>query len=455
MAYEPLNEAESIVRAVQAEIDSGLPVIGGCTRGNLGAIGRAAQKLNMPASTLRDRVRPGGVFERKYGLKIKWSDPAQIEQESNLAKEDRRASVRGENGYDPVMLGFEVAEVSSKTTDGHWVKQKRERGDEFKPLDGLAVKGRSTYVGGDNRIIGQWILEREDKDKYLNWLSAIKESFQADIAPADPIPAPSKSAADLLTVYPIADLHVGMYAWAKETGEDFDLEILERLFIEKISTVIDRSPPSETAVILNIGDFFHSDSRSNRTEQSGHVLDVDSRWPRVLGIGVRLLRKSIELALRKHQKVIVRNLPGNHDYHSSFMLAIAMDCFFHNDPRVIVDMDPSKFWFYQFGSNLLSATHGDMARVNQMPGIIAAMVPKMWGDTLYRFCFTGHLHHVMKTQDELNGVQVEVLRTLSPRDFWNASMGYCSGRSLVSITYHRDNGEDSRVIESVPPIFRR
>jgi hypothetical protein len=33
-------------------------------------------------------------------------------------------------------------------------------------------------------------------------------------------------------------------------------------------------------------------------------------------------------------------------------------CFFHNEPRVDIDCSPSRFFHYQHGTTMISATHG-------------------------------------------------------------------------------------------------
>lgn len=305
-------------------------------------------------------------------------------------------------------------------------------------------------MDADGRTIQKWIKTRAD-DNSADYVRALLEVFEKYEGRAELTPAPEYSNSDLLTTYPIADLHVGLYSWAPESGEDYDLKLVESLFIGKMNDLFHKSSQSETAILLNLGDYFHSDSRANRTEQSGNVLDVDSRYARVLTIGIKLQQQAIELALQKHQNVIVRNLAGNHDYHTSLALTAAMGAWFRNEPRIVVDDNPSKFWFYQHGKTMLAATHGDMAKPEQMAGLIAATKPQMWGETRFRYGHSGHVHHRSLRASEGNGMYWETHQTIAAKDFWHASMGYCSGRSLCSITYHKEFGEWDRVTESVPP----
>ena len=68
---------------------------------------------------------------------------------------------------------------------------------------------------------------------------------------------------------------------------------------------------------------------------------------------LKLRRNLIEMALQKHDKVIYRGLPGNHDPEAQQSLSIALEMFFENNHRVVVDADPSDFWFYQHGLVML------------------------------------------------------------------------------------------------------
>jgi hypothetical protein len=68
--------------------------------------------------------------------------------------------------------------------------------------------------------------------------------------------------------------------------------------------------------------------------------------------------------------------------------------------------------------------------------------PEAWGQTVYRYITTGHIHHdVVK---ELQGVRVESLRTLAAKDTYHAMKGYRSLRDTRAAAYHREYGEFQR-----------
>ncbi len=320
------------------------------------------------------------------------------------------------------------------------------------PPPGQVIAGTSTLYRlnpetGAEEIL-KWVRTKEDP----NWHAlhdAICDAFDAYKGTAKLPPAPKHADDDLLALYPLADFHLGLYAWGAEAGEDWDVDKACRLLRRVMGELVALSPPAGTAVLLNLGDFFHTDTSDNRTAQAGHPLDVDTRYARVLTFGVELIRDMIELCAQKHRKVIVRNLKGNHDYHSAIALTAALGSFFHGNDRIIVDASPAPHWSYRHGRTLLGATHGDMLKKpEQMAMLLAAARAEDWGQTRYRYFHYGHVHHA--SAKEVGGVLVESHRTLAPKDAWHAAAGYVSGRAMSVIVYSAERGEVARITHNIP-----
>ena len=241
----------------------------------------------------------------------------------------------------------------------------------------------------------------------------------------------------------MGDPHFGMYAWGAEAGDDFDLGIAKRLTYAAIDSLVESAPPAKEALIIELGDFFHSDTPHNRTEASGHALDVDTRWARVMQIGLDAMVYVIGAALHKHERVTVRIVQGNHDPQSSYALALALGAYFHQEPRVIIDRSPAPFWFHRFGNVLIGATHGHTCKPDKLPVIMATDRASDWGKTDFRYFYHGHFHH-KRVSYEHPGCMVEGFRTLAAKDAWHAGAGYRSGRDMVCIIHHRKYGELER-----------
>jgi hypothetical protein len=159
-------------------------------------------------------------------------------------------------------------------------------------------------------------------------------------------------------------------------------------------------------------------------------------------VGLRALIHIIKRALEKHAEVIVRIVKGNHDPNSSFALALALDAYFHADERVRIDLSPAVHWYLPFGKVLLGVTHGDQAKARDLPGIMAADRPELWGASTFRRWLAGHVHH--DRVEEFAGATVEYFRTLAGSDAWHAGMGYRAGRDMRCIVFHREFGEVER-----------
>lgn len=319
----------------------------------------------------------------------------------------------------------------------------REEVDNRAP-EGHLVKGVSTLYDADGVVKAQWVKTNVDREKQLESARLAIEGLAKSVHGLAPITVPPESGEDdLLAVYPMGDPHFGLYSYAEETGDNFDLDIAERVTCAAVDRLVASSPPAATGLLLNLGDAFHADDSSNQTPASGHALDVDTRFAKVAQVGLRALAHCVRRLLEKHERVIVWNMAGNHDPHSAMWLAIAMDAFFANEPRVEVDLCPSLYKFFRFGRVLLGAHHGHGAKPNDLPLLMAADRPEDWGATDYRHWLCGHIHHW--TAKEHPGVVVETFRTLAGKDAWHAGKGYRSRRDMNCIVYHKQYGEIQRI----------
>lgn len=309
---------------------------------------------------------------------------------------------------------------------------------------GFIARGHSTlYKRGEKEPVLQWVKTRDDPGAKQELLQAAADALASDVKGLAPIiPAPKHSDADLLAVYPFGDPHFGMYAWAKESGDDFDLNIARRLTIGAVDRLVEAAPNAGTAIFLPLGDVFHMDDQTNQTPAHKHQLDADGRFVKVLQVGIETFRHAIMRTLEKHQRVIVRFVSGNHDPHAVWALAFSIAAYFEKEPRVTVDLSPAKHWFHRFGKVLIGATHGDSTKHPDLLGVMAADRPEDWGATKHRYWYTGHVHSQRVT--ELPGVLCESFRTLAAKDAYAAGSGYRAGRDMRLIVLHAEHGEIER-----------
>ncbi len=319
---------------------------------------------------------------------------------------------------------------------------------------GFHVKGVSSYYGADGELKGQWVKTNKNQEHRLAELAdAVQSLAEPFRGLADPVPVPGAFDDDLLCVYPMGDPHVGLYSWAQETGENFDLEIAERDLVAAVDHLVALAPPAREGLLIELGDFYHADNQQNRTARSGHSLDVDGRWSKVLAVGIRIMRRAIDRMLEKHETVRVIIEIGNHDDQSSIMLALCLANYYEREPRVVIDTSPAKFHWHRFGKNLIGVTHGDTLKASALPGVMACDRAKDWGETEHRYWYCGHVHH--ESVKEYPGCTVETFRTLAAKDAWHTAAGYRSGQDMRLDIMHREHGRINRHIVGLKQIHAK
>jgi hypothetical protein len=297
----------------------------------------------------------------------------------------------------------------------------------------------------------QWVKEGRNNERLVAE-ELIKSLAEGLPKVRSTVPRSKKFRDDTIAVYPMGDPHFGMFAWGEESGEDFDLKIAERDLCTAVDRLVDTVPACDEALIVNLGDFFHADNQAGTTTK-GTGVDTDTRWAKVLRVGVKAIRQCIESALRKHNHVTVINAIGNHDEHTAMFLSVALLNIYENESRVTIIATPTIKHYYRFGKNLIGVHHGHTIKMQDLPFQMAVDRAQDWAETQFRYFLTGHIHHDSKK--EVGGVIVESFRTLAAKDAWHTSMGYHAGRDMKSILFHKEFGEVERHTVSVEMIADR
>jgi hypothetical protein len=310
---------------------------------------------------------------------------------------------------------------------------------------GFHVKGVSTLYDGDGKLRAQWVKADADKEAQLEaWREAIAEMCEPLRGMAKPVDVPAFVNEDLANVIVAGDPHFGQYSWHEETGDNYDLDIAERLHLKAAERLLAIAPPADTAVVVNLGDELHGDSHNafGRTPQSGHILDVDGRFSRALSIVMKTFRTMIDMALEKHKRVRFVSCIGNHSPTASIAVTQAFAMLYEREPRVEIDTSPAHFRAWRFGKSLLGFCHGDKSSFDKLPGILAADFPHDWAEAHTRRILVGHVHH--SSVREYAGCTVETFRTLAAKDAYATAGGWRSQRSMDLLTLHRKFGEVNR-----------
>lgn len=309
---------------------------------------------------------------------------------------------------------------------------------------GQVLRGASQlYRRGEPDPLLTWVKSKADDEAQHAIRKAAIEAMAAEIPRLAPLPSPGSGHAELCNVYTLTDSHVGMLSWGEETGEDWDLKIAEATLIGCFEAMVMNSPSAAVGFVNQLGDYLHYDSAiSPVTPTNQHPLDADGRMPKMVRTAIRVLRRVVDLALQKHDKVVMLLAEGNHDIAGSVWLRAMFSALYESEPRVMVIDSETPYYAYQHGQTMLAFHHGHLKKHDQLPLLFASQFPKMWGETSKRYCHIGHKHHV--DEKEHSGMTVFQHPTLAARDSYASRGGWHANRKVSALTYHARFGEVAR-----------
>ena len=309
---------------------------------------------------------------------------------------------------------------------------------------GYVTKGVSTYYNSEGKPSGQWVKASLTHEAMVEAMRETVAGFKDQIQPADIIVAPEATEEHLCNLYTFTDYHLGMLAWHQEGGADWNVSKAEQTILAALAQMINQSPTAHTAVVNIQGDFLHTDGKTPVTPASKHVLDADSRFPKIRRAAIRIIRSLVTLSLQRHQEVYLIIAEGNHDEESSGWLADLFSVHYEEEPRVTVNDSVLPFYVFEWGNTMLGVHHGHKVKNENLPLLFAAQFPQQWGRTTRREIHCGHRHH--RDEKEYNGVTVVQHPTLAARDAYAARGGWIADRAAWAITYHKDYGAVGRVM---------
>lgn len=279
------------------------------------------------------------------------------------------------------------------------------------------------------------------KDEFLKSI----EDLISNYSPSYPqIDYPKREDGHLLIINP-ADVHIGKFADSLETGEDYNIEIAKERVREGVKGILRNAEgyPIEKILFCIGNDILHTDNVGGSTTK-GTPQDTDGKWFRHFTEALELYVEIVEMLIQIAPVDCVHSM-SNHDYMSGFHLAHALKSWYRNTDAVSVDADPKHRKYYSWKNSLIGLTHGDGAKLNNLPLHMAQEEPIMWANTKYRYWYLHHLHHkqrykFMSSFDNI-GVTCEFLRSPSGSDSWHFSKGYTGSIKAVEGFIHNKYGQ--------------
>lgn len=325
----------------------------------------------------------------------------------------------------------------------HYISRKKKNGTFEEYCESIGIN--------PNSVTNYWhkgkhysVHTRPNQVNYEDVRDSIIESMKA-YAPVYPkIERKPCNDGHLLVIDP-CDVHIGKLANAMETGEDYNSEIAVQRVIEGVQGILDKSSGYNIEEILFIAgnDILHIDT-PNRKTTSGTPQDTDGMWYdnflKAKKLYIEVLEKLIAVANVK----FVFN-PSNHDYMSGFFLSDTIQSWFSKNENITFDVSISHRKYHRYHENLIGTTHGDGAKAENLPLLMAQEAKQDWGFTKHKYIYSHHLHH--KVSKEYMGVTVETLRSPSGTDSWHHRNGYQHAtKAIEAFIHHPANGQVSRIV---------
>lgn len=269
--------------------------------------------------------------------------------------------------------------------------------------------------------------------------------------PRTKAPKAKRPSKGLLYEISIMDHHFGKLAWEPEVGQNYDVKIAEKLYLEAARELLAHAKMLKPALILFVvgNDFYHVDSGKNTTT-AGTPQHADGRWQKAYKVGAKCVRTVINEA-REIAPVHVVVVPGNHDEEKAYTLGVLLECLYEQDGRVTVDNAPTKFKAFLWGTTLLVFYHGHNMtadRMKRLPHEIQDRFSELYAKARWREIHTGHLHSERESvwfyrASESFGLTIHrIISSLCGTDSWHDSMGY---RSLGAAEAHLYDSERGRL----------
>lgn len=317
-----------------------------------------------------------------------------------------------------------------------------------------ARKGYPLAKGSDSKVTsfmlnkkGEKVVEWHKTTEDLSGIDLAKEFKQA-ISTHKPYkykPVYNYSTSGNAVEVAIHDLHFGSLCWGAETGENYDIKIAKKVFLDAINHFISATKhlKPELFILPTGSDFFNVNSKLNTTV-AGTLQDEDCRYQKTFNFGLEMLVIAIDI-LRGIAPVHVPFIPGNHDEERAFYLGVALASWYRKCNNVTVDNAPTTRKYWQWGKCLLGLTHGSEEVKGTLPMIMATEQPQLWAKTKYREWHTGHLHHkANKSYDyglENNGVRERIIGSLAAADSWHTKKGYSGLREAEAFIWNKNKGQ--------------
>jgi hypothetical protein len=321
-----------------------------------------------------------------------------------------------------------VVDVDFTSAKNIWIKTKNKKGG-----------GVSAFVVNPNYVAP---IAAE-----VNQMSALQDDLIVSLQEYSPKFVKLERIVDsksYLLVLDPADIHIGKLCSSFEVGEAYNNQVAVQRVLEGVRGILQKVSSFNIDKILFIGgnDILHIDN-PGRTTTSGTPQDTDGMWHSNFLIAKQLYVDILEILITVADVRFCFN-PSNHDYASGFFLSQVIEAYFKNCDNITFDSSIAHRKYFKYFKNLVGTTHGDGAKMVDLPMLMATEVPKEWSETIHRYVYVHHLHH--KWSKDVFSVCIEGLRSPSGTDSWHHRNGYEHAPKAVEGFLHcKEHGQILRI----------
>lgn len=366
-----------------------------------------------------------------------------------VSEDDLLEAIRVTTEYGPAeaarRLGLPRTTLQSRVIKAKEQGLDRLLADELgeRVAEGFSLKGYShlTKTAAGEPI---WLKTvKAERDYY----AAVIEAINAREPKAINIPPPriqSFDSRDLVPWLNIGDAHIGMLAHGVEALANFDMRIAQAELLQAAFDLIDNAPDCETLVINELGDGTHYENMRAMTERSGHQLDADGRFYKMIDCYLDIMEAIIEKALHKARNVHLIINQGNHSETNDYWAATHFRRLYSkvgNDRLKVLD-NRNPFIGYRMGKTFVLVHHGHKAKPETLRQVMSTDYAIDWGEATFRYIDGGHVHHF--SAKELGGAEWCSFNNLAPVDKHAHDGGWRSKQAMTLVFRSRTYGDLGR-----------
>lgn len=256
---------------------------------------------------------------------------------------------------------------------------------------------------------------------------------------------PIKSAnTDLMFEISIPDFHYGLLSWKEETGNNYDVKIARKIWLDAINyfaNIIKANGANK--IMFPIGnDFFNVNSSLNQTF-AGTPQDEDCRWQKSFSTGWSMVVEGLDILLTV-ANVDVIIIPGNHDTEKTYYMGEVLKSWYRTCENISIDNAPTTRKYYRYGNNLIGLCHGKDEPIKDLPLIMAVEAKKDFSETKNWEYQIGHLHQdkrqILEVADNRT-VKTRIMPSLGTLSAYSKHKAYMSVREAIGLMWDKQIGK--------------